>query len=431
MNNKFDAIVVGAGPAGSTVAYLLAKANLSVAIIDRGEFAGSKNVMGGQIYSIPTSQIIPEFWKDAPLERCITEKRLWILTKDSKISLSYKNPNFGNTPYNAFTVLRAKFDKWFVNKAIQAGALFIPETVVLDLIKEGNKVIGVKTNREKGELYADVIVAADGVNSLLSKKLGLHDEIKPENVALAVKEIIDLPAKDIEEAFQLEGNQGITIELIGEITKGMLGTGFIYTNKNSLSIGVGCILADWVKYEISPYDLIEEMKSHPVVRPILRNGQVREYLAHLIPEGGYNAVPPLYSDGFLVVGDAGMLVNGLHQEGSNLAMTSGRFASEVIIEAKQRGDFSKKALSKYKKKLDQSFIMKDLKKYRKTVSYLEEHRTLFTLYPQIMNEAVTEFIKVDGTSKKTKQWKILKNMLSKRNLFGLIKDVFSTWRVFR
>ncbi len=430
-NKKFDAIVVGAGPAGIACAYLLAKAGLSVALIERGETAGAKNVMGGQVYSIPTSQIIPDFAKEAPLERCITEKRLWILTKDSKISVSYKNPQFGEPPYNAFTVLRAKFDKWFVAKAQEVGALYIPETLVTGLIKDGGRVIGVKTGRADGELYANVVVAADGVNSLISRDAGLHPEIKPENVALAVKEIIDLPSKVIEESFQLEGNQGLTIELIGEVTKGMLGTGFIYTNKNSLSVGVGCILSDWVKYEISPYDLIEEMKNHPAVRPLLRGGQIREYLAHLIPEGGYNAIPPLYADGLLIVGDAGMLVNGLHQEGSNLAMISGRFAAETIIEAKKKGDYSKRSLSLYRQKLDQSFIIKDLKKYRNTYSYLESNKVLFTLYPQILNDAAREFVRVDGTPKKTKQWNIIKSTLAKRNIFDLAKDAFSLWRAFK
>mgnify|MGYP001575931844 FL=1 len=232
MKNKiFDAIIVGAGPAGASAAYLLAKAGLEVVLIERGEAAGSKNVMGGQIYSIPTSQIIPGFEKEAPLERCVTEKRLWILTKDSKISMSYKNPEFSKPPYNAFTVLRAKFDKWFVSKAKEAGVLYIPETLVEGVIRDGEKVIGVQTGRQQGQLFANVVVAADGVNSLLAKNAGLHSEIKPENVALAVKEIIDMPSNVIEQSFQLEGNQGLTIEMVGELTKGMLGTGFIYTNK--------------------------------------------------------------------------------------------------------------------------------------------------------------------------------------------------------
>lgn len=409
----------------------MADAGLKVALVERGEFPGSKNVMGGQIYSRSVNEIIPEFWKDAPLERCITEKRIWLLTKDSKVSFSHKNPKFGVAPYNSFTVLRAKFDKWFVGKAIEKGVFYIPETLVEDVIRDDKKrIIGVKTGRTDGDLFAPVVVAADGVNSLLSKAAGFHREIGPENVALAVKEIIAMPEPRIKDLFDLEGDQGLTIEIAGAITKGMVGVGFIYTNKNTISVGVGCILSDWVDYKISPYDLIEEMKNHPVVKPLVAGGQIREYLAHLIPEGGYNAIPPLYSDGFLVVGDAGMMVNGLHQEGSNLAMTSGRLAAKTIIEAHKKGDFTARSLSYYKKLLDESYVMADLKKYRNSYSYLEGNRQLLTTYPEIINDAATEFLTVDGVSKWNKQKKIFASTIKKRSLFGLVKDAFSAWRAF-
>lgn len=387
--------------------------------------------MGGQIYSHALSDLVPDFWKEAPLERCITEKRLWLLTHDSKISMSHKNPKFGQPPYNSFTVLRAKFDKWFVGKAIAKGAFYIPETLVEEVIRnDRGKIVGVKTGRVNGDLYAPVVVAADGVNSLLSKAAGFHREIKLHNVALAVKEIIAMPESRIKDLFDLEGDQGLTIEIAGHITKGMVGVGFIYTNKNTISVGVGCILSDWVKYKISPYDLIEEMKNHPVVKPLVVGGQIREYLAHLIPEGGYNAIPTLYADGFLVAGDAGMMVNGLHQEGSNLAMTSGRMAAQTILEAYKKGDFSVVTLRRYKELLNSSYVMKDLKKYRNSYGYLEANRQLLTLYPQMINDAATEFLTVDGVSKREKQKKIFTSSLKKRSLWGLVKDGFSFWRAF-
>lgn len=410
---------------------MLARAGLKAALIERGDFPGSKNVMGGQIYGRALAELVPDFWQDAPLERFVTEKRIWFLSKDSKVSVAHKTPKFAEPPYNSITVLRAKFDKWFVGKAIEAGALYIPETLVEDVIRDSRgAIIGVKTGRADGEIYAPVVVAADGVNSLLSKAAGFHQELSPLNVALAVKEIIALPKNRIQDLFGLEGDQGCTIEIAGELTKGMVGVGFIYTNKTSLSLGVGCILSDWVNYKISPYDLIEEMKRHPAVKPLLEGGQIREYLAHLIPEGGFNAMPPLYSDGFLVVGDAGMLVNGLHQEGSNLAMASGKMAAETIIEAHKSGNFSAAALSTYKKKLDESYIIKDLKKYRNSYAFLEGNRHLLTVYPQIINESATEFFLVDGVPKREKQKKIIFGALKKRNPLGMIKDAFSAWRAF-
>lgn len=428
---EFDVVVVGAGPAGITASYILAKQGVKVALVERGEFPGSKNVMGGQIYCFPTAEIIPEFWKEAPIERAIFEKKVWLLTGDSKIELGYRNSRFAEPPYNAFTVLRAKFDRWFAQKARDAGAFVIPETLVTGVIKEGKKIAGVTTARDNGEIYAKVVVAADGVNSLLSKNAGLHEDIKPQQTALAVKEIIELPQEVIEDTFHLEKNQGLTIEIAGEFLKGMVGTGFIYTNKNSLSVGVGCLLSDWVESDVSPHELIEQMKAHPAIYPLLRKGQIREYMAHLIPEGGYNAIPPLYTDGMLVIGDAGMLVNGLHQEGSNFAMTSGKLAAETIMEAIKKNDYSAAALSLYKKKLNASYVIKDLNKYKKTMPFFEHNRHLLNKYPSLISDVAREMITVDNIPKKVKQSRIIKGAFAKRSIFGMIKDAISAWRAIQ
>lgn len=425
---KFDAIVVGAGPAGTAAAYCLAKAGLETVLIERGSFAGNKNVMGGVLYRHATEQIIPGFWKEAPVERPVAEQRLWMLAKDSAVMMGYKSSAFAQEPYNCFTVLRAKFDRWFAEKAEEAGAYLIPETVVEDLIMRDGRVSGVRTGRDDGDLYADVVVLADGANSLLGKKLGLHPEIPPQHVALAVKEVMTLPKEKIEDRFNLEEGQGATIELIGEATGGMMGTGFIYTNRDTLSVGVGAILSDFVKLHKSPNDLIEAMKRHPVVRPLLQGAETQEYLAHLIPEGGYRAVPKVYGDGFLVVGDAAMLVNSYHREGSNLAMTSGQLAAEAVVRAKERGDFSALSLSSYHQALEQSFVMKDLKKYQNGPKFFETHPHLFTLYPEMAAQAVHEFLSVDGVPKKDKQKAIFKSVRRQRSLFQLAKDAYQTWR---
>ena len=141
---KFDAIVVGAGPSGNAAAYTLAKAGLSVIQIERGEYPGSKNVQGAILYSDALEKIIPEFRDDAPLERHIIEQRMWVLDDDSYIGTHYRSDAFNKAPYNRYTILRAQFDKWFSEKVSQAGALVICETTVTDLIMDGNRVVGVQ-----------------------------------------------------------------------------------------------------------------------------------------------------------------------------------------------------------------------------------------------------------------------------------------------
>lgn len=429
---KFDAIVVGAGPAGSAAAYSMAKAGLSVVLLERGEYPGAKNVMGGVMYGRMLADLIPTFPAEAPIERVIVEERLWITTDDSAVTIGHKAAHHDGEVPNAFSVLRAQFDRWFASKAEEAGAFLVPGTVVEDVIIRDGKVVGVRTGREEGDLYADVVVLCDGVHSFLAKKAGLQQrEIAPHEVALAVKEIITLPKETIEERFNVSDGQGVTIELYGAVTQGMGGYGFIYTNRESLSVGAGALLSHFMRTKMTPYDLLERMKQHPLVRPLIAGGQVVEYLAHAIPEGGYKAMPRLYGDGVLVAGDAAMMVNGLHREGSNLAMTAGRLAGETVIEAKRRGDFSAAALASYRDRLEASFVLKDLRKYQDLPEFIDRHPELLQIYPRLLNQAVHEMLTVDGRSKREKQRLIWREMRRQRSLWQMLRDAYQGWRVIR
>lgn len=431
MPEKFDCIVVGAGPAGISCAYELAKAGLEVVLIERGEYPGAKNVMGGVLYRHMMEEIIPDFYKEAPLERPVVEQRFMMLDKKSATTLSYKGLEWDEEPYNNFTVLRAKFDQWFADQAVNQGALLICETVVLECIVENGKVIGVRTDREDGEILADVVVLADGVNSLLGKSLGFHKEFRPDEVALATKEIIKLDKKIIEDRFNLEKNQGCTVEIFGDATKGILGTGFIYTNKDTISIGVGTLLSGLVKHKIKPYELLEYVKNHPIIRPYIEGGEPVEYLAHLIPEGGYYSMPKVCDHGVIVVGDAAQLVNAIHREGSNMAMTSGRFAAETIISAKERNDFSAQSLDSYRVKLMDSFIGQDLKKYKDATHHFDKFPQYFDQYIPKLNRAASQMFTVDGTSKWEKQKKIWNDLGSNREKLLMAKDLLRAFKVVK
>lgn len=430
MADKFDCIVVGAGPAGIAAAHTLAKAGLKVVMIERGDHPGAKNVMGGVLYRQPTEEIIPEFWKkEAPLERHIVEQNMWMLDKDSAVTLGYKTQLYGEEPYNNFTVLRARFDRWFASQAVEAGALLITETNVEEFLYDNDKVVGVRTGRDEGDLYADVVICAEGVNSLLTQKAGLQKHIATDKLAVATKEIIALPKGVIEDRFNLEGDQGATIEFIGDATKGMVGTGFIYTNKDTLSVGVGAVLAQVAERKIAPYELLEHFKQHPMVKPLLAGGETKEYLAHLIPEGGYDYVPKLFADGLLIVGDAAMLVNGFHREGSNLAMISGLIAAQTVIRAKEKNDFTVNTLAFYKQELENSFVLKDLKKYRHAGSFFEANNHFFTDYPKLANYVAKEMTRVDSVPKREKQNKVLQTIKKEHTMWKISRDMFKAWRV--
>jgi electron transfer flavoprotein-quinone oxidoreductase len=431
---KFDAIVVGAGPSGNTAAYTLAKAGLKVLQIERGEYPGSKNVQGAILYSDALERVIPDFRDDAPLERHIIEQRVWVLDDNSFVGTHYRSDDYNKPPYNRYTIIRAQFDKWFSGKVREAGALLICETTVEELLMDGQRCIGVRCDRQGGEVHADVVILADGVNSTLARKAGFHAELDAGNVALAVKEILFLPEEVIQQRFNIKDEEGVVIELMGTVTEGMVGTGFLYTNKDSLTIGLGCMLADFKANPLrtTPYALLEKLKKHPAVAPLIEGGEMKEYAAHLIPEGGFNAVPKVYGAGWMIVGDSGGFVNGVHREGSNLAMTTGQLAAQTVIAAKAAGQpLNAKTLKAYKDRLDESFVMKDLHKYRNMPQVLHESPQFFTTYPTLLNHAAKTMFTVDGVSKVAKERAIFGSFKAARHWRGLVGDAFKLWRAFR
>lgn len=332
--NKTDVIVVGAGPAGISAAVTIARAGYEVVLIERGTFAGSKNVFGGAIYAKAVKDVFPDFEKTAPLERKNIEHKFTILGEDDSTVVSYRKNHEEAVSYS---VIRGKFDRWMAEEAKKEGVILVEETVVRELIVEDEKVIGVKTELE--DYYSDIVILADGVNSLLAKQIGFREDIEPKDVAVSVKEVIKLDKEKINDRFLINDDEGCIYELFGGSMLGKLGLGFIYTNKESLSIGLGITLDELTKKKIKPYELLERIKEHPTIAPLLKDGEVVEYSAHLIPEGGYKKVPTLSGAGVMVVGDAAMLVNNLHWEGTNLAMISGKIAGETAIIALGKNDF--------------------------------------------------------------------------------------------
>ena len=419
--NKTNVIIVGGGPAGIAAAVTIARAGYETVLIERGSFAGSKNVFGGAIYADSVREIFPEFEKNAPLERKNIEHKFTILGEDDSTVISYRKNSENPVSYS---VMRGKFDRWMAEEAVKEGVILVEETVVRELLVENKKIVGVKTELE--DYYADIVILADGVNSLLAKQIGLRNDIEPKDVALSVKEVIKLNPEKINDRFLLENDEGCIYELFGGSMLGKLGLGFIYTNKNSISIGLGITLDELSKSGIKPYELLEKIKEHPTIRPLLKDGEVIEYSAHLIPEGGYKKIPKLYDNGVMVTGDAAMLVNNMHWEGTNLALVSGKIAGETAIKALNKGKFDKKALSEYKKNLEKTFVLKDLYTYRNLMDVMHDKRTVFMdIYFRKINAFFEMFTSVNGIPKRKLYRTFIWEFLKERGIFGLCSDVFA------
>ncbi len=425
MAEKFDSVVVGAGPAGTAAAFTMAKAGLNVLVLEKGEKPGAKNMFGGVIFRHHTEKLAPEFWKTAPIERHVVEYQYWFLSKDSHILLSHRNQKF-NGQYNAFTVHRAKFDPWFARLAENAGAAIMNRTTVDDVLRENGKIVGVKT--ERGDVLANVVIAADGVNSMLAKQAGLREETPPEAVVLAVKDVIALPKQKIEERFNLGPDEGVAALLVGW-GPGMH-AGFMYTNRDTISLGIAISMRDLEKSGQRPNQMFEQFKNHPSIAPLVKDGELKEFSAHLIPEGGYDYVANTYSDGMLVAGDAAMLVNAVNWEGTNLALTSGIIAGETVIEAKKRNDFSSRTLSAYRQRLEESFVLKDLKTYRNIPKFFSSNPEFFTLYPETLNDLFYMWHLVDDEPKADRIKEIKATLFKRRSRVSLMRDFYHLWRLF-
>lgn len=425
MAEKFDSVVVGAGPAGIAAAYTMAKAGLKVLVLEKGEKPGAKNMFGGIIFRHHTEKLAPEFWKTAPVERHVVEYQYWFLSKDSHLLLSHRNQKF-NGRYNAFTVHRAKFDPWFAKLAEDAGAVIINRTTVDDLLVQDGTIVGVKT--ERGDIRADVVIAADGVNSMLAKQAGIREELPQDAVVLAVKEVIAIPKQMIEERFNLGTDEGVAALLVGW-GPGMH-AGFMYTNRDTISIGIAVSMRDLDRSKQRPNVLFEQFKNHPSIAPLIKDGELKEYSAHLIPEGGYDYVANIYTDGMLVVGDAAMLVNAVNWEGTNLAMTSGIIAGETVIEAKKKNDFSSRTLKKYRERLEESFVLKDLKKYRGIPEFFSSNPDFFTVYPEALNELFYMWHVVDDEFKGDRIKRMKATLFKRRSRISLMRDFYHLWRLF-
>ena len=421
--NKTDVIVVGAGPAGVSAAVTVARGGKEVVLVERGNFAGAKNMYGGVIYSHAAAEIFPEY-KNAPIERFVSSHSYVLLSETDSTTISYKNPSHNQ---NAFVITRANWDRWCVEQAVKEGVYYAPDTLVKELILKDGKVAGIKTDTE--EYYADIVIIADGVNSLLARQIGLRKDLRPKDVFLGVKEVIKLAPEIIEQRFGLTNATGCAMELVGGPLKNLFAMGIVYTNKDSVALGLGVALEDLKKYKIKPYELLEAMKKHPFVADIIEGGELAEYSAHLIPEGGYNRLPVLYTDGAMVTGDAAMLVNNVHFEGTNFAMISGKFAGETALEAFEKADFTKNQLCLYRKKLENSFILKDLRTYKDVVKTITNRANSIGYYTQKVNEFFEIFTTADGLEKKSKFQKFAKHFFTKRSLSELFKDGFAGIKV--
>ena len=392
-----DAIVVGAGPAGSCAAITLARAGLSVVLLERGPFPGSKNMYGGVVYPRILDALIPEWWAEAPVQRWVTRRSTMVLTDTKALTIDFRNDAWGAPPYNGATAYRPDFDHWLAGHAEAAGAQLICSTTVTGLLRNSTgQVVGVRTDRPDGDLTAHVVIACDGVNSFVAKEAGLYGDVDAKHYTLGVKETLALPKEVIDERFGVRDRDGVDIEILGG-TGGVNGGGFVYTNLDTVAVGVVLKLPKLAAQQRRPEEIIAGLKAHAAIAPLVEGAELKEYSAHVIPEAGLSMMPKLVGPGLLVAGDAAAmcLAAGIWLEGVNFAMASGMYAGEAAIDAISAGDTSVKGLAGYRRRLDDTFVLRDHRKLRRAPELVLSDRVQH-LYPELVTGVAERMFHVDN-----------------------------------
>ncbi len=422
-------IIVGAGLAGLGAAYTLADSGLEVLVLERGDYPGSKNMTGGRLYVNPVRDLFPGLFEKAPLERFITHEGITLMAKERSVTVDYSGNELREEPRQSYSVLRAKFDRWLAGQVEDKGIMLLTKTRVDDIIKDNGKIAGVVAGGD--ELGADIVIACDGVLSLLSEKAGLRSPGSPHDFALGIKEVIALDPGLINDRFRLDGEEGAAHLFVGEVTHGKFGGGFLYTNKDSISLGIVVGIQDIAEEqlftEVPP--LLEAFKERPEIAPLIKGGSTTEYSAHIIPEGGYKALGNLYGNGILVAGDAaGLTLNvGFTVRGMEYALASGYFAAQAVLNAKETGNFNADTLSIYKKLLEESFVLRDFRNFQETPAVISNTR-FFNHYPELVGNIMKDIYAVPAGPKE-KIYQTIRRRVNLGELWAMLKDTRKVMKI--
>lgn len=448
MKPDYEVIVVGAGPAGCAAANYLARKGVDVALVEKAQVPGQKNVTGGVLYTeyIPGyafEDAFPGYREEAPLERKIVSHEVVVLSSpDVKNGrTSYRRflisegsfldklgvSGFSLAGSEGYSVLRARLDKWMLKKVSDNGGVVVTFKTVEDLVFQDGRVSGVVTSSET--ITCNVVIDASGVTSRLVDRVGLRPTLSPEKVYHGVKHVYKLSPEKIEERFGLKPGEGKALFYLGDVMLGVGGGGFLYTNRDTLSVGIVISLDSFLKASLErmehlgkPLDILESLEAHPDVAPLLEGAELVEYSAHNIPKGYKTMLETPYTAGYIVTGDAlgafvkiGGLIDGMRR-----AVATGIMAAETYLRAAEKGDFSARALSVYRELLEP--IYRDVKKSGRN-ALLTESPIAYGLAPKLMLGLLGERVeKQNAPSTKSHDIEAIKKIQDRTGLLDYDED---------
>ncbi len=313
---EYDIVIVGAGPAGSAAALRASSSGKKVLVLERGPEPGSKNVSGAMVRKDYVTSV---FGEGMPFERNVERIKLSLYNKDKPVNIEF-------SPENLVTTGRLKFDKWLSSVSENAGAMVIPKTTALKVNWDNGIAKSITTDR--GEVSAKSFVLAEGVNSLLSMESKIKYDLKPENAVQTVKEVYSVKKEDINSMFNMKNeSSGVAWRYI--MTDPLV-AGFLYTYKDSISVGIGSPINQLVERKIRPEKLLDDFMEKTGISDMVKGYSLREYSAKVIPEAGFPDINVSKSNVYLC-GDALGLVDPLTFDGISPAIASGTIAGDAAV----------------------------------------------------------------------------------------------------
>jgi electron-transferring-flavoprotein dehydrogenase len=379
-----DVVIVGAGPAGLAAAYKLAELirahnesdaekkleGISIAVLEKGKEIGSHGISGAVMDPRGLTELMPEWLaRGCPVESPVTSDAFWYLTEKHKLAAPIMPPPLQN--HGNYVISLGEMVRWLAPITAEMGVDLFPEFAASRVLIENGRVAGVrigdkgidklgnpKPNYEPGvDVKAKLTILAEGPRGTLTKQLSglfdLHAGRNPQVYSVGVKELWQLP-DDRFPAGKVIHTMGFPLDM------DTFGGAFIYGMKDRI-VDIGLVVGlDYKNPTLDPHHELQRMKLHPAIKEILEGGRMISAGAKAIPEGGYYAMPRLYGDGFMILGDSAGYLNGARLKGIHLAIKSGILAAETAFEALLADDYSSGQLEVYESLFEASWAKEEL-----------------------------------------------------------------------